>query len=128
MAEGSADREASRRLEAAAIMATIWALTLFAGTIPPARCDGRSLHLGVVFTEVASALANVGLTTGVTDPGLPWFGKLGLIIIMWLGRLEIVPVLVVIAALMVSLHPRRQRGAFQRGPLTQIKRCMGMTP
>jgi len=34
---------------------------------------------------------------------------LGLIALMWLGRLEIVPVLVVVAALMLGLRPRHHR-------------------
>ena len=56
--------------------------------------------------EVASALGKVGLSTGITGGDLPWFGKLGLIVVMWLGRLESVPVRGVIAALMLRLHPR----------------------
>jgi trk system potassium uptake protein TrkH len=110
MAEAAADHQASRRLEAAAIMATLWAVTLLAGTILLLHATGGRFTLSLVMTEVASALGNVGLTTGVTDPALPWFGKLGLILVMWLGRLEIVPVLVVIAALMVRV-PRRGRPA-----------------
>ena len=53
-----------------------------------------------------SALGNVGLTTGITDPGLHWSGKLGLIVIMWMGRLEIVPILVLVAALVMAYRHR----------------------
>ena len=50
---------------------------------------------------MTSALGNVGLSSGITSPELHWSGKLGLIVLMWAGRLEIVPVLVLFAALIV---------------------------
>jgi len=56
--------------------------------------------------ESASALGTVGLSAGVTSPELVWWAKLVLILDMWAGRLEILPVL-------VALHPGawRRRGA-----------------
>jgi trk system potassium uptake protein TrkH len=47
--------------------------------------------------EVASAEGNVGLTTGVTSSGMAPHLKVVLIIEMWVGRLEIFPVLTLIA-------------------------------
>jgi trk system potassium uptake protein TrkH len=47
--------------------------------------------------EVASAEGNVGLTTGVTNSGMAPHLKVVLIIEMWVGRLEIFPVLTLIA-------------------------------
>lgn len=44
--------------------------------------------------ESASALGTVGLSAGVTSPDLPFGLKLLLIFDMWVGRLEILPVLV----------------------------------
>jgi trk system potassium uptake protein TrkH len=49
--------------------------------------------------EIASAQGNVGLSSGITGPGLSPFGKLVLIFNMWVGRLEIVPVLVLAQSL-----------------------------
>ena len=46
--------------------------------------------------EVASALGNVGLSVGLTGPDMPVHEKLVLIIEMWIGRLEIFPVLMMI--------------------------------
>jgi trk system potassium uptake protein TrkH len=46
--------------------------------------------------ESASALGTVGLSTGVTSPELAGWAKLLLIVEMWAGRLEILPVLVVL--------------------------------
>ncbi len=53
--------------------------------------------------ESASALGTVGLSIGVASPELVWWAKLVLILNMWAGRLEILPVL-------VALHP----GAWRR--------------
>ncbi len=49
---------------------------------------------GETLFEVASAQGTVGLSAGVTGPGLRTASKLVLIVNMWLGRLEIIPVLV----------------------------------
>jgi trk system potassium uptake protein TrkH len=48
--------------------------------------------------EVASAEGNVGLTVGITHAGMPFYEKIVLIIEMWVGRLEIFPVLTLLAA------------------------------
>ncbi len=55
--------------------------------------------------EVASAQSNVGLSTGITGVDLPLAGKAVLIFNMWIGRLEIIPVLVLLEAL-ASKMPR----------------------
>ncbi|ADL59230.1 TrkH family potassium uptake protein [Methanothermobacter sp. KEPCO-1] len=46
--------------------------------------------------EAASAQGNVGLSMGITSFNLPLIPKMALILSMWLGRLEIIPVLVLI--------------------------------
>ena len=42
-------------------------------------------------------VGGVGLSTGITHPDLPWLGKLTLICLMWMGRLEIIPVLLLLS-------------------------------
>jgi len=44
--------------------------------------------------EVSAAQGNVGLSSGITGADLNPFGKIVLIFHMWVGRLEIIPVLV----------------------------------
>lgn len=55
--------------------------------------------------ETASAAGTVGQSVGVTSPTLPSWAKLLLAVNMWAGRVEILPVL-------VMLHPRN----WQRSP------------
>lgn len=107
IAEEAQNTQAVRLVEAAAVMLFLWLVTLALGTalllhfVPPGTPFEHAL------LEVASALGNVGLSSGITSPELYWAGKLTLITIMWLGRLEIVPVLVLIGALIVPPHRRR---------------------
>jgi trk system potassium uptake protein TrkH len=49
--------------------------------------------------EATSATANVGLSTGITNPAMPAFLKVVYIIVMWMGRLEFVATFVLIASL-----------------------------
>ena len=46
--------------------------------------------------DVTSALGSVGLSTGIVGPDLHPLGRLTLIVLMWMGRLEIMAVLVLL--------------------------------
>lgn len=105
-------KENRRSLEPAAVMAVLWVVTILAGTLLLLHAVGSGFMLNQVIFEICSALGNVGLSTGIVAPTLHWSGKLGLMIIMWLGRLEIVPVLVLIAAMINA--PRRHNKAAAR--------------
>ena len=48
--------------------------------------------------EIASAQGNVGLSVGITSPTMPSIPEILLIIGMWLGRIEIIPALVLFKA------------------------------
>ena len=49
------------------------------------------------FFEIASAQGNVGLSVGLTTPSMMLCEKVTLILAMWMGRLEVFPVLVLLA-------------------------------
>ncbi|MDS0474959.1 TrkH family potassium uptake protein [Natrinema sp. 1APR25-10V2] len=90
------EREVRQEFEEAAIIAVLWMLFLAVGTfvllviLPP----GEYTLENVVF-EIASAQGNVGLSTGITGPDtLPTLGKITFLFNMWIGRLEIIPILV----------------------------------
>jgi len=99
------DHEAVRHrrlLEAASLLALLWVTSLVAGTIVLLHAAGPNVSLEMALFEAASAMGNVGLSSGLAGPDLPWPGKAALIVMMWMGRLEIIPVLVLAA----SLRPR----------------------
>ncbi len=94
------EQVAQRQVSSAAVLAFLWVLVLFAGIfilvsiVPP---DQYSLS-DTIF-EAASALGSVGLSVGITGPDLAPVGRLILILFMWMGRLEIIPVLLLIREL-----------------------------
>jgi len=92
------ETEAGRRIESAATLAILWLLAITMGVFVLLHVVPIAPFQELLF-EAASALGSVGLSTGVTSPDLPWLGKLVLILLMWLGRLEIIPVLVLLRAL-----------------------------
>jgi trk system potassium uptake protein TrkH len=64
------------------------------------------LHFSTIFFEstavifeIVSAMSSAGITTGFVSPEMPAVAKGVFIIVMWIGRLEIVPVLIVILEL-----------------------------
>ena len=58
--------------------------------------------------DVISIQSNNGLSTGIVYGGLPLALKLTLIFLMWIGRLEIIPVLVVFRAIGGLINPRKR--------------------
>jgi trk system potassium uptake protein TrkH len=94
--------ETNREFSEAAIIAALWFFFLAVGVfvlllILPAG----EYTLENVLLEVASAQGNVGLSTGITGPeSLPALGKVSFLFNMWIGRLEIIPVLVTVRAVL----------------------------
>ncbi|MFC7009128.1 potassium transporter TrkG [Halalkalicoccus sp. GCM10025704] len=65
--------------------------------------------LEVVLFEVASAQGNVGLSAGVTGPTMPDAAKAVLMANMWIGRLEIIPVIALLRVLLKGFGPDPDR-------------------
>ncbi len=90
------DQEMRQEFEEAAIIGFLWFVFLGLGLfvlllILP---QGEYALENVIF-EVASAQGNVGLSSGITGPdSLPAVGKVMFMFNMWIGRLEIIPILV----------------------------------
>jgi trk system potassium uptake protein TrkH len=60
--------------------------------------------LADIIFESASAQATVGLSSDITGPAMPAVAEIVLIIQMWIGRLEIFPVLILIHALFFGIR------------------------
>ena len=86
-------------VEAASVLLAIWTVLLFFGVFALLHVLPADTRLETVIFEVASAQSNVGLSTGLTNADLPLVGKIILMLAMWMGRLEIVPVLVLVVHL-----------------------------
>ena len=61
------------------------------------------------FFEVASAEGNVGLSVGITGIAMPFYLKILLIMEMWMGRLEIFPILVLLFSPLFKYNRERKR-------------------
>lgn len=88
--------EAYRRLESAAVLAVLWFVLIGFGVFFLSHLLPNWSLENIIF-EAASALGSVGLSTGITAPSLVWQVKLIFILFMWMGRLEVVPVLLLIS-------------------------------
>lgn len=82
----------------AAIISFMWVLLLAAGVIIIGYIYAEQT-LGTIIFEVCSAQGNVGLTAGITEISMDPIAKSMLIINMWIGRLEIIPIIVLIRSL-----------------------------
>lgn len=98
--------EAYRRIEGAAVLAVLWMSWLGVGVIVLNRLVPEKYQLSDTIFEAASALSGVGLSTGISHPDLHWDGKLVLILLMWMGRLEIIPVMLLLGSLFQKMKAR----------------------
>jgi len=82
----------------AAIISFMWVILLSIGVLCIATIFPTET-LGNVIFEVCSAQGNVGLSTGITEIVMPPIAKIMLIFNMWIGRLEIIPIIVLIKSM-----------------------------
>ncbi|MFW5950291.1 MAG: potassium transporter TrkG, partial [archaeon] len=95
------EAKANREFVEATIIVVLWIAFLVVGTVLLlVILPAEEYSLANVFFEVASAQGNVGLSSGITGPeSLPAVGKIAFLGHMWIGRLEIIPILVAIRTL-----------------------------
>ena len=89
--------DATDLINEAAIISFIWVILLFVGVVIVMEITKQDLSKS--FFEVCSAQGNVGLTTGITKITMDPLAKIMLIFNMWIGRLEIIPVIVLIKSM-----------------------------
>jgi trk system potassium uptake protein TrkH len=86
------------------LVIVIYVLTIFVATIVTLHLYITSFRLDEVIFELVSALSNVGLTVGFITPVSPFSIKWIFIFLMWLGRLEIVPVIIIAMGIFKSIE------------------------
>jgi trk system potassium uptake protein len=103
------DAETSQEFEEAAIITLLWFVFLGIATfvfmlVLPVGPGPNAYTLENIIFEVASAQGNVGLSSGITGPTMPTVTKVTFLFNMWIGRLEIIPVLVLLRSFFVSVE------------------------
>jgi trk system potassium uptake protein TrkH len=81
-----------------AIISFMWVILILIGVIIISFLFPNQT-LGNVIFEVCSAQGNVGLSSGITSMSMSPFAKIMLIVNMWIGRLEIIPIIVLIKSM-----------------------------
>lgn len=94
--ESKSFRETAEQVHSAAVMALLWGTVIFSGGLILLLLLTPEYGLHEVMFEATSALSSVGLSVGITTPDLHPAGRLTLIVLMWMGRLEILAVLVLL--------------------------------
>ncbi len=97
--------EMQREVSDAAVFSLLYLVILALSTLIMVHYMGPNFTLADAIFESVSAQSTVGLSSGITDPGMPAVIELVFIMQMWVGRLEIFPVIV----LLLALIPRRWR-------------------
>jgi len=106
---GIPGREALLAVEAAAVLAVAWVAFLGAGAFALLHLAPGEVRLADALLEAASAQGNVGLSAGITGAHLSLSAKGVLMGLMWVGRLEILPVLILLAPGLRPPHPGKRR-------------------
>jgi len=91
-------------VSAAAIVFIMYVVTYITGALVGAAFGYPAAD---ALFESVSAAANVGLSTGITSPGMPVGLKAFYIFQMWVGRLEFVAALTLLAYIILALRPSR---------------------
>ncbi|WP_435345554.1 TrkH family potassium uptake protein [Haloarchaeobius sp. HRN-SO-5] len=97
--------EMNREFAEAAIVSLLWVIMLVASSLVLVNVAGPDFSYADALFEVASAQGNVGLSTGITGPSMPPVAEAMFLFNMWIGRLEIIPVLVFARSALQGLNP-----------------------
>ena len=89
--------EAMEEMGEAAILSFLWLILLIFGIFVIMQTTHANLADSMF--EVCSAQGNVGLSVGITSISMNPIAKFMLILNMWVGRLEIIPILVFLRAI-----------------------------
>jgi trk system potassium uptake protein TrkH len=74
-------------------------ITVFLATVIVLQEHITSLGLTDLIFDIVSALSSCGISSGYVNPTMPLLSKWVFIVVMWVGRLEVIPVFVLLAGL-----------------------------
>ncbi|QIB73622.1 potassium transporter Trk [Halogeometricum borinquense] len=97
--------EMEREFSEAAIVSLLWVILLVVSSLLLVNLAGPNFTYADALFEVASAQGNVGLSTGITGPAMNPLAEGMFLLNMWVGRLEIIPILVFARAILYGLEP-----------------------
>ncbi|MDQ2053150.1 MULTISPECIES: potassium transporter TrkG [Halobellus] len=97
--------EMEREFSEAAIVSLLWLLVLVGSSLVLVNLAGPEFSYADALFEVASAQGNVGLSTGITGPTMHPVAEAMFLLNMWIGRLEIIPILVFARSVLYGLDP-----------------------
>jgi trk system potassium uptake protein len=87
-----ADLEVSRNM----LIIMLYFLIIFVATVLVMHLQPTTFESSNVIFEVVSAMCNNGISTGFVSPDMTDSAKILFIFVMWIGRLEIIPVIMLI--------------------------------
>jgi trk system potassium uptake protein TrkH len=99
------EQQVRREYTEATLVFVLWVVFLVVGIAVFLSVLPESYPLEYVVFDVMSAQSNVGLDSGITGPEMPVAAKAVLVLNMWVGRLEIIPVAVLISTVLRRLDP-----------------------
>lgn len=91
-------------LRAATLFTLAYLLILGVSLIVLLNVMGADFSLADAVFEVATAQGTVGLSSGITGPSMSPVAELLFIVQMWMGRLEIIPVLVLVRTVIAGVR------------------------
>lgn len=94
------EKAITEELNEATLISFLWISCIVISVMLLSNILGTDVGLAKIIFEVCSAQGNVGLTTGILIPAISPIAKLIFIVDMWMGRLEIVPVILLARALL----------------------------
>ena len=106
MGDRTLDRhEMEAEFSEAAIVSLLWVTLLGVGSLLMVNLAPAGFGYADALFEVASAQGNVGLSTGIVGPSMDPRLETMLLFNMWVGRLEIIPVLALFRSVVYGMNP-----------------------
>jgi trk system potassium uptake protein TrkH len=98
------EEQVQREYTEATVVLVLWLSVLAVGITVFLAVLSPDHPLEYVIFDVMSAQSNVGLDSGITGPEMPAAAKAMLLLNMWVGRLEVIPVAVLLGAVFQRLN------------------------